>query len=177
MSGFGTNRVWLRLESLDERAMPDANQYQPIGAEPLPLPVQSAPTTPPPTIPPITDGEPSLPKLREWAAIDFQAAANKYQLEIKITTTDGTTHTYGPVSISTLSGKTARDLVHGDLVDRGWSVEKVGDTGLKIFVVGNSPIRSIAPFNFSNAESTVPNPQISRSGGVTELLPAPREMK
>lgn len=176
MSGFGTNRVWLRLESLDERAMPDANQHLPVGADPQPPPAQT-PVTTPPTIPPITDGEPSVPKLREWAAIDFPAAANKYQLEIKITTTGGTTHTYGPVSISTLSGKTARDLVYGDLVDRGWSVEKVGDTGLKIFGVGNSPIRSIAPFNFSNAESTVPNPQISRSGGVTELLPAPREVK
>lgn len=106
--------------------MPDTNQNLPIGAEPQPLPVQSAPTTPPPATPtppgtPTADAK-APAKPREWAAIDFPSGSNRYSLTITIITADGKTHTYGSISISTLSGKTARDLVYNDLSERGWSV-------------------------------------------------------
>lgn len=125
--------------------MPDANQNLPIGAEPQSPPVQTAPTTPPPTIPPITDGEPSVPKpkLTEFVMIDFSAGKNQLKLSLTMTTTDGKSYTEGPLTISTHTGKTARDFVYDYLAAKGWDVGKSGDTGLKITGYGGTAIKDI----------------------------------
>ena len=82
-----------------------------------------------PTAPAPRPVDTGLPK----TTFTFTAGTHTYTMRLDITTADGQSRVFGPLTVEQNNAKAARDLLFDELTEAGYVVKKLGDEGLSFY--------------------------------------------